>query len=499
MKSFKASKLQRHKSILLLGIILLIAAFFRFYRINEYMTFLGDEGRDVLVVKRMIVDHKFTLLGPITSVGSMYLGPIYYYFMLPFLFIFRLNPVGPAIGIALLALATTYLIYRTGKEFFTEEVGLFASFLYSISPLTITYGRSSWNPNAVPFFAMLLIYSLLNIVIKKKNLWYAVYGLGLGVILQLHYISVIFIPIFVAAMVVYKQKISLKNILMAFLGFIISFSPFLIFELRHDFTNTITLLKFIIGRSGSENFAFTKFIFSFNDVLVRIFWRTVIIVNAEISKLVIFIMGTLLFIYFKKKKYLSDKSFPAFKMMLIWFVVGILSYSFYTGAIYDYYFVPLFPLPFILTAIFLVSIKKYLGNLVYLLILILTVFNLSQSPLWKEPNNMVRNTQEISKFVKDHTGDRPYNFALLTGSNSDHAYRYFLEVWGNPPVTIESPQKDPERKTVMDQLLIVCEDKVCKPLGHPLWEVAGFGQADIAGEWDVSTVKVFRLVHYKGK
>ncbi|EKE21589.1 MAG: hypothetical protein ACD_7C00176G0001, partial [uncultured bacterium] len=49
--------------LILLFVILFIGAFFRLYKINEYMTFLGDEGRDVLLVKRMIVDHKFTLLG----------------------------------------------------------------------------------------------------------------------------------------------------------------------------------------------------------------------------------------------------------------------------------------------------------------------------------------------------------------------------------------------------------------------------------------------------
>ena len=67
---------------LVLLVILLAAGFLRLYRISGYMTFLGDEGRDVLVVKRIIVDHKWTLLGPTASVGGFFLGPIYYYFML---------------------------------------------------------------------------------------------------------------------------------------------------------------------------------------------------------------------------------------------------------------------------------------------------------------------------------------------------------------------------------------------------------------------------------
>ncbi len=35
-------------------LILLVAGFMRFYRISEYMTFLGDEGRDALAVKDIV-------------------------------------------------------------------------------------------------------------------------------------------------------------------------------------------------------------------------------------------------------------------------------------------------------------------------------------------------------------------------------------------------------------------------------------------------------------
>ena len=111
---------------------------------------------------------------------------------------------------------------------------------------------------------------------------------------------------------------------------------------------------------------------------------------------------------------------------------------------------------------------------------------------------MVGNTQTIARFVYDKVDHKPYNFALIAGHNSDHAYRYFLELWGAAPVTIQNPVIDPQRKSVTDDLYIVCEEKVCKPLGHPLWEIAGFGPAEIADEWKVSTARVLHLVRYKG-
>src|SRR5690242_2249800 len=81
------------KNNILLILILSLASFLRLYRIQDYMTFLGDEGRDVLVVYNILHGH-FTLLGPTASVGGFFLGPIYYYFMTPFLWLFNYNPVG---------------------------------------------------------------------------------------------------------------------------------------------------------------------------------------------------------------------------------------------------------------------------------------------------------------------------------------------------------------------------------------------------------------------
>ena len=49
-------------------IILCLAAFLRLYRIQDYMTFLGDEGRDVLVAYNILHGHLTLLVQPLRSV-----------------------------------------------------------------------------------------------------------------------------------------------------------------------------------------------------------------------------------------------------------------------------------------------------------------------------------------------------------------------------------------------------------------------------------------------
>src|SRR5258708_578622 len=141
----------------MLAIIILAASFLRLYRIGDYMTFLGDEGRDVLVAYNILHGH-FTLLGPRSSAADFYYGPIYYYFISPFLWLFHYDPVGPAVFVALLGIATVFLVYKVGKEFFGTYAAVVAASLYAVAPLIIGYSRSSWNPNPLPFVSLLSLY-----------------------------------------------------------------------------------------------------------------------------------------------------------------------------------------------------------------------------------------------------------------------------------------------------------------------------------------------------
>src|SRR3990167_720587 len=130
----KVLDLSRNYDKIILILILIIASFYRFYKIMDYMTFLGDEGRDVLIVYK-ILHGNLTLLGPTASVGGFFLGPIYYYFMAPFLWLFNYNPVGPAIMVALFGIATVWLIYKVGKEFFGPSAGVIAAGFFCNFPL----------------------------------------------------------------------------------------------------------------------------------------------------------------------------------------------------------------------------------------------------------------------------------------------------------------------------------------------------------------------------
>jgi len=493
--------------------IIVLGGYLRLYRIADYLTFLGDEGRDVLIVKRMIVDGKWTLLGPTASVGGFYMGPIYYYFMLPFLWAARLDPVGPAIMVALFGVATIFLLYKLCSEYIGRFAGLVAASLYAVSPLVIAYSRSSWNPNIVPFFSTLLIYCCLKLVEQKKVLYSLLIGVILGIGVQLHYTFLFLFPVVILWILLYGRPYFFKSLLYGFIGFILGFAPFLAFEFRHEFTNSRGILAFVFAGKDT-GFSVGHFIWNIQDVFFRLFGRLVLRIpdGGMFDKLTftqkqIWTYGvwafacvsTLLPIFLIYKKQYTEKQTLFIHLLYMWLITVLCLFGIYKKSIYDYYFGLFFVVPFIFTALTLTKIwtQKNIGIVISTAILItLIIFNWQGRPFQYEPNRQLLQAKTIADAVLSKTDGKPFNFALITGGNSDHAYRYFFEIWGRAPVTIENTAVDPQRKTVTDQLLVVCEDANCEPLGHSLWEISGFGRAEITDMWNVSVVKVYRLVHY---
>lgn len=505
-------------SLIVLVLILLLAAFMRLYMISSYMTFLGDEGRDALVAKG-ILDGHLTLLGPRASAGDFFTGPIYYYMMAPFLWLFHLDPVGPAVMVALFGVATVFLIYYVGKQWFNEKAGLLAAAMYAVSPLVINYSHSSWNPDTVPFFSLLTLYILYKAVTTVRSWKYYVFvGFLLGICIQLHYIS-LFLAVTVAISLLLmhwylngrvKVVPLIKYYLEIFLGFLIGFAPFLAFELRHNFMNLKAIAAFITADTTQAGYLqYHAFYQPIADVFFRLFGRLVFalpvpvdyakfpLIDLQLVGLVILIFAFVSIFFL-----LKDKNKFAVILVSVWLLVGVLLFGLYKKPIYDYYLVFMFPLPFLLIGNLLAKVCDFKQNklrygIVLSAILFIGIFgyNLTKNPFLNTPNKQKDQARSIAQFIISKTDNKQFNFALISSGNSDHEYRYFMEVLGHKPVQLDTLPNDPSRKTVTSQLLVACEDKNCKPLGNPLWEVAGFGNAVIAGQWNYSIVTVYRLVH----
>jgi len=215
-------------------------------------------------------------LGPTASVGGFFLGPLYYYFMIPFLLLFRFDPVGPAVMVGLFGVATVGLVYLVGKRFFGIAAGLAASSLYALSPIVIAYSRSSWNPNLVPFFSLFLIYALHEAILTKKTYLYMLVGICYGAGLQFHYLFTFLLPVGAVYFLINRKTISnkLRSAIFVSFGFLSVTFPFIGFEIKNHFPNTRSIWQFVTA--GKEVAAYdTSVVSSVPDIAFRLFSRLV--------------------------------------------------------------------------------------------------------------------------------------------------------------------------------------------------------------------------------
>ncbi len=498
---------KRNLEIAVFIAVMAAAIFLRLWQIRDYVVFLGDEGRDMIVMRNMILEKRPVFLGPTASVGGFYLGPIYYWMAAPFLALAGFDPVGPSIMVALFSVATVLLLFKFLKEISGFWPAILASSLYSFSPLILRYSRSSWNPNPLPFFALLMMYCIYQGIIrvnktnqqittkaKLRNLaFFLVAGLSFGIAIQLHYLSIMLIPLSVLIIVLNTnpRKWPLIGAVLS-VGSVITFSPFLIFEIRHSFPNFKTIYEFVT-RKTTHGFKITNIFWVISN-FGNIFLEEISKLNGTSLTRNVFWSLTVgnLFIIAKSWRHSSKRL--AYTLGFIWFIGGLSFLRFYSGQIFDYYYGFMFPAPFFVFGLIAGELwQKNTFKLIFISATILIAALFLDRGFWKSPpNRLINQTAAVADFVAQKSENKQYNFALISEHNSDHAYRYFLEIKKAKPLDLET--------LVTDQLLVVCESKKCAPLGYPSWEIAGFGRAEIQKEWELPDIgiKVFRLTHWPG-
>lgn len=482
--------LRTPEGLLLAGIVLL-GALLRFVHLREGMQYMGDEGRDLLIAREIIIGRNLPAVGPPTSIGNLYLGPLYFYLITPFLWLFRLDPVGPAIFVGLLSVATIILICRLGREMFGQFAGLGAAFLFAVSPLAVEFGRWPWNPNVMPFFTTLFAYSLWQALERKKEPWIMVTGISLAAILQSHYLGLAAFPVLVISLVIKRPKVQdATNWLMAGLFFFILMSPLLAFDLQHDFLNARGFWQIVTERTGS-GVNVGSILSHSRDRLRQVTGLFTGLGERSVSNNFLLLTGLVIWLGLAKQK-------RKWWLLAAWLLGGTFFLGLYQGPFHVHY------LEFLLSAVALVlgavfGLVWEQQRLVWRIgagigVLGLSLVFLPQSlrivAQTKVPN--VQTTKELTAFIGKQSGGKPFNFALLAQNNYDSAYRYFFAV-ENLPAEFTTQ--------ATDQLFVVCEgDEVCRPEGNPKWEIALFdaaysGKIVQVGQWQF--YDYIRVFHYK--
>ncbi|MBM3284004.1 hypothetical protein FJY90_07245, partial [Candidatus Gottesmanbacteria bacterium] len=341
---------------ILLSLILLTALLFRVYKLQDWLIFGMDQEYQALIVKNIITGKHFPLIGVNAGDTGIYLGPFFSYFAVIPQMIFSGDPIGGALSALLISMIVCFLIYKIGKNMFSEKVGVLASLFYSSSFLIAFYDRQFWNPMPIPLFSLLIGYILYQILEKRteKLIWLSV---TYAIAIQCHLSILIFSPLIVYVIFIRRKEFSKKIALLSMAIFILLQTPLVIFELRHNFLNSKAAVNIILSKNQSAEISSLQERNSlFLSTLGRFFWipsypdlflesgqcreLTWLRKDAYPESILFILAGISIFIFLSVKKNIFNNSS---KIMLGIFISTIVFVEFYQRQIFEYYLLFFFP------------------------------------------------------------------------------------------------------------------------------------------------------------
>jgi len=454
------------------------ALLLRISNIHNETIFGGDQGYDFLQIKS-ILEGNLTLLGPkigpYNELGNLYLGPAYYYILLPSLYLFKLDPVGPAYLTALLSAFTVILIFKICSMFLSKRSALTAALLFAISPFIIIQSKTASNPHLIPFFSSLAIYALLRPQQKnsKNNVFYMlVTGVCIGIMFQLHYLSISLL-LASAFFLLFNKQIKNTGYLLA--SFLVGISPQILFEIKHNFFVTnLFLAQLRVGNALSLKM-FYQHIAESLSMIAQIMLNN--------NKQIALILAALFFFVLKIDKNKQRRIYIQFFCMF--FVLTIFITSMYKGKLETHYFAQIYPVIFILVAyatglgVLSKSLIARATSGVVLLFLIVSyttkiVLHVQDTEKINYAWNL--NGQKIAalKIAGELKDGEKFNVATtISGDTRSMPIRFLLSSYGKQPLGVENY---PEAEAIY---LISNDDEKHVAL-YTVWEVSSYAPFTIA-------------------
>ena len=444
---------QNWTSYLLLTIVLIAAFYIRIYRIDDLLGFYYDQGRDALVIWRLWHEGKLFLIGPVTGLAGIFLGPFYYYLITPLYLIGGGDPVVVSIFLAALSVVALLFLYKLGSEMHSRTAGLIGAVIGGFSYYIIYNSRWLSNPNPMFLLSMLFLLSLWRIVRDGEKKWWTISLFLVGVSLHFESASAFFyIPVFIIftlwrllsvertntilsdGWLIRFVKINRRVIFHTLLAFFLTLIPQIVFNFRHE---NILLNNFI--KLFTRDNAFSKpLTFFILETRIDYFWnvfmnKIYIGWNREAIIFSSLVLGALIV----GRKTLRKAVIGLFMIFLLTPMAGYILFQGNFGNIYDYYMIGYF-LPFILLyAIGLAELSKtFIGKvaLIWFFVIFFRVNMIPISGIFKNPMDgptdikFGSQVRAVNWVFENAAGRGMYNVDVYVPPVIPYAYDY-LFLW----------------------------------------------------------------------
>lgn len=418
------------KRNIILVFIILIAFFFYIFRLKETFILATDTARDLVRVMEIWQTKEITAIGPpLNTINNkpmeVYFGSMHYYFGIIGLLFSKFDPIGSVYVNIILCLISIPFFYALAESIFKEKhLAIVSTILYALSPVTLSFVRSYWNPNLIVPLSVFVWYCFLY---KKSFKKYFVAGILSGIILNLHYMDIAPILFFLILMFFDKKD---RKYATAFIpGFILSLTPLIAFEIRNNFFLTKAFFSNLGGfstfskRSLNPLLSIDSFSYIFGLGPEDFYLPSLINPNYQTRIIVDTILGIpLIYFLFKRQKVLNNR-------VLITLIFGLVMgwYLETWHIIHLRYIFSLYPILIITSIIFLSHIAKIIPFLFLIPTLVLSLNIINYKLDSNKDYYPLSKIEEISQAIVLDNPQGKYNITEnILGDARSLSFRYYL-------------------------------------------------------------------------
>ena len=408
----------------LLALIIFLACAIRLYRLPEMAPFDFDQEYAANFAYRVLNVYPIQLIGQGLSVQGLFMGPLYFYFLVPFYALFNLHPIGGTIGSIVLGIITIVTYFFVVKQVFGNVAGLIAAFLRAS---LFSYINTDWS--VTPAFSSDLIALITWFCFYKywqgKHKHLILLGFIFGMYSSFHPILFPFYIVFLVLLLIKRRLPKKQIIFLSLIAFLIPLSPLLLFEYLHNFLEVKLLFSFF-NSSGSEinripemmNYAQNIFIDLASNLRLPIWWS--------------FIYATILiFLIYKKIGFWKDQFH--FVFLLSSTVVFLVYYSFFPKSVPEYYFIALTTANLIYFSANLSMLQERFRPILLISLVLITYLNLNylRHHKWDHQNTAsLYNKEQIVKRIKyDNAKDIPIFVSYIKFPGRDFGFSYLFSYY----------------------------------------------------------------------
>ena len=236
--------------------IILIAGTLRLGWLNT-TAFASDQS----VLYQMAYDAVHYGLLPATSnnasISTMHSPLTIYFLILPVLF--SADPYWAAFMTALFNVIAVLLAYIFTRRYYGRTAAIIAATLFATAQTAIVFSRFIWQPTLLSPFVLLFLFALFRGVVERRKGWLFPALVLLGLMYQLHEITLLMAVLLIVALLLSPHTIRLRDIVLGLACLLVLFLPYLAWEINSKFADIRALFGLAQAHAHIDGKAITYY------------------------------------------------------------------------------------------------------------------------------------------------------------------------------------------------------------------------------------------------